>query len=197
MQHPGPPLEHLLQRIAATPPDFMAEPRIAGRGEVEVLAVVRDLLDAHDHAVDMSALQFLIGRDAKRNRNHLSIVLLLSWLLADETLRLGQLGQQTVQAVLGLLQNDAAELAAYTNAHSLFSDAERREELARLTLSRLGLRPAGESEVQAQDRFTSISSLERGRLLHAAQQAEARARAIREALAKKAADEAADKWTRE
>jgi hypothetical protein len=79
----------------------------------------------------------------------------------------------------------------------LFEDAERREELARLTLARLGLRPAGESAAQAQDRFTSISSIERARILKASQQAEQRARALREALAKKAAEESADKWTRE
>jgi hypothetical protein len=98
---------------------------------------------------------------------------------------------------LALLNEDAARLAAYTNSRQLFEDPERREELARLTLSKLDLRPAGESIAQAQDRFTSISSLERARLLAASQQAEARARAIREQLAKQAAEESANKWTRE
>jgi hypothetical protein len=195
MQREGPPLEQVLQRISVTPPDFMAEPRIGDRGEVQVLAVIRDLLAAKgQHSINAAALQFLGGRDGRRHRNHLSIVLLLSWLLADEAL---PIDRQQLSAVLGLLREDAEQLAAYTNANSLFDDAERREELARLTLARLGLRPAGESELQAQDRFTSISSLERARLLRASQQAEQRARAIREALAKKAADEAADKWTRE
>ncbi len=198
MQQEGPALEHVLQRITATPPDFLAEPRIANRGEVEVLAVVRDLLAARfasaGHALDLTALEFLIGRDPKRQRNHLSIALLMSWLLADTALRIESASQR---AVLDLLREDAAQLAAYTNAQTLFDDTERREELARLTLGRLGLRPAGESELQAQDRFTSISSLERARILRASQQAEQRARAIRETLAKKAADEAADKWTRE
>jgi hypothetical protein len=194
MQRQGPALEHLLQRISSTPPDFMAEPRIAERGEVQVLAVVRDLLASKGRRVDVAELQFLVGGDARRSRNHLSIVLLLSWLLADDAL---QIGPQQVSAALELLREDAEQLAAYTNAAGLFGDAERREELARLTLSRLGLRPAGESELQAQDRFTSISSLERARILRASQQAEQRARAIREVLARKAADEAADKWTRE
>lgn len=195
MQREGPALEHVLQRISATPPDFMAEPCIGERGEVQVLAVVRDLLAAKGHHhVNAAGLQFLVGRDAKRHRNHLSIVLLLTWVLADETLALER---EQLSAVLGLLREDAEQLAAYTNSNNLFGDAERREELARLALARLGLRPAGESEPQAQDRFTSISSLERARILRASQQAEQRARAIREALARKAADEAADKWTRE
>ena len=38
---------------------------------------------------------------------------------------------------------------------------------------------------------------ERLRVIKAAREAEERARAIREAMAKKAAEEAADKWTRE
>ena len=194
MHKEGPPLEQILQRIAAAPPDFMAEPRIAERGEIQVLAVVRDLLTAKGHSVNVAALQFLAGRDAKRNRNHQSIVLLISWLLADVRLRVSA---EQLSVVLDLLREDAARLAEYTNAGALFGDAERREELARLTLARLGLRPAGESEVLAQDRFTSISSLERARIVRASQQAEQRARAVREALAKQAADQAADKWTRE
>lgn len=194
MQKEGPPLEQILQRIAATPPDFMAEPRIGERGEIHVLAVVRDLLTAKGHTVNVTALQFLAGGDAKRSRNHLSIVLLMSWLLADTRLRVSA---EQLEPVLDLLREDAAQLAAYTNAGNLFGDAERREEMARLTLARLGLRPAGESEVLAQDRFTSISSLERARIVRASQQAEERARAVREALAKQAADQAADKWTRE
>jgi uncharacterized protein YoxC len=61
----------------------------------------------------------------------------------------------------------------------------------------LGLRPGGESESQALDRLTTLNTAERQRVIRAAREAEERARAIREAMAKKAAEEAADKWTRE
>ena len=194
MQKEGPPLQQLLHRITATPPDFMAEPRIGNKGEVHTVAVVRDLLAAKGHVVDISKLSALAGRDVKADRNRLSIALLMSWLLADPALTVR--GEHLAD-VLALLNDDAKRLAAYTNARQLFEDLERREELARLTLSKLGLRPAGETVAQAQDRFTSISSLERARILAASQEAEARARAIREQLAKKAAEESANKWTRE
>ena len=82
-------------------------------------------------------------------------------------------------------------------AGELIRDPERREELSRLALARLGYRPAGESDAQAQDRLVSLSSIERSRVLKASRAAEERARSIREALRKKAADESADKWTRE
>jgi hypothetical protein len=194
MQKEGPPLQQLLHRITATPPDFMAEPRIGNKGEVHTVAVVRDLLAAKGHVVDISNLSALAGRDVKTDRNRLSIALLMTWLLADPALTIER---ERLADILTLLKDDATRLAAYTNARQLFEDLERREELARLTLSKLGLRPAGESVAQAQDRFTSISSLERARLLAASQEAEARARAIREQLAKKAAEESANKWTRE
>jgi hypothetical protein len=194
MQKEGPPLQQLLHRITATPPDFMAEPRIGNKGEVHTVAVVRDLLAAKGHVVDISSLSTLAGRDVKADRNRLSIALLMTWLLADPALTIER---ERLADILTLLKDDATRLAGYTNARQLFEDLERREELARLTLSKLGLRPAGETVAQAQDRFTSISSLERARLLAASQEAEARARAIREQLAKKAAEESANKWTRE
>jgi len=59
------------------------------------------------------------------------------------------------------------------------------------------VRPAGETAAQAQDRLAAVSSGERLRVIEAARLAEERAREIREALARKAAQEAADKWTRE
>ena len=79
----------------------------------------------------------------------------------------------------------------------IVTDPDRREELARLALARLGFRPAGETVAQAQDRLTTLNSAERARVMKAAQVAEQRARQIREALARKAAEESADKWTRE
>jgi hypothetical protein len=96
-----------------------------------------------------------------------------------------------------LLGDGASELAAENRADKYRDDPERREELARFALARLDLRPAGESVAQAQDRLTALSSAERKRVLLASRAAEARSREIREALARKAAQEAADKYTRE
>ena len=69
--------------------------------------------------------------------------------------------------------------------------------MVRLCLRDLGLRPEGETEAQAQDRLTTLSTAERSRVLAAARQAEERARAVREAMAKQAAEEAAAQYSRE
>jgi hypothetical protein len=194
MDKAGPSLEHLLHRIAGVPSEFSAEPLIASKGEVHVPAVVRDLFAMRGLHLDIATLSVFAGRDAKTDRNRLSIALLMCWVLSDREIPVAPEGSELM---LGLLRDDAGQLATYTNVNKLSQDAERREELARLILARLGLRPAGETAAQAQDRFTSISSIERARILKASQQAEQRARALREALAKKAAEESADKWTRE
>jgi len=194
VQHEGPPLEVLVRRLAETPEDFLAEPRIGPSGRVVVAAVAGDLCRLLGDAPTSAELAPLSGSDPKTDRNRLAVALLLCWLLSDEWCR----SNAPPRAVLlELLRSGAEELAAHTPSARFVDDPERREELARFALARLGQRPLGETLAQAQDRLTSLSAAERARVLEAARGAEERARAIREALAKKAAQEAADKWTRE
>lgn len=191
MTHEGPPLESLLHRLAETPAEFLASPRIGGRGEVQVDAVVADLVRMHGAGVDMHALAGLRGISGK-DANRLSVALLLSWLLGDEWFR-----SRRDLPLLSAITEASAELAQTAVAEIFTRDPDRREEMARLALARLNCRPAGESLAQAHDRLKSISTAERARVINAARVAEERARAIREALARKAAEESADKYTRE
>ena len=194
MQAEGPLLETLTRRLAETPEDFLAEPRIGSSGRVHVAAVAGDLvrgLGANVEATDLAALE---GEDPRRDRNRLSVTLLLCWLLADEWFRQNRLPSG---ALLGLIGEGSAQLGAQVASRKFVTDPDRREELARFSLARLGYRPAGETIPQAQDRLTSLSSAERSRVLQASRAAEERARAIREALVRKAAEESADKFTRE
>ena len=57
--------------------------------------------------------------------------------------------------------------------------------------------PPGHGVEANLDRLLAQHTAANWRLLDASRAAEARARAIREALARKAAEESADKWTRE
>jgi hypothetical protein len=194
MKKEGPPLESIIRRIAETPAEFMLAPRIGEAGDVHVPAVVNDTLKRLGIAIPVRNLAIFAGRDPKTDRVRLSITLLACWTIADESLRPAS---SKLADVMVLLRDDASELAAHTTAAKIVQDADRREELARLALARLGLRPAGETLAQAQDRLTTLSSAERARLLKASRQAEERASTIRAALARKAAEESADKWTRE
>ncbi len=194
MDTEGPILETLTRRLAETPEEFLGEPRIGGTGQVHVAAVAGDLLRALGASPDAKSLSVFTGRDPQRDRNRLALTLLLSWLLGDDWF---QQTKHDARKLFCLLDAEAAELALQTAARRFVTDPERREELARFTLAQLGFRPAGETLAQAQDRLTTLSSAERARVIKAAQTAELRARQIREALARKAADESADKWTRE
>ncbi len=194
MEREGPILETLTRRLAETPEAFLAEPWIAGRGRVHVEAVVFDLLRQLGGPVAPAQLAPFAGADARQDRNRLAIVLVNCWLLADDWFGRARISRE---AAWELLLRVPAELAGEVAGRRFVTDPDRREELARVTLSRLGYRPAGETVAQAQDRLTTLNSAERARVLKAARTAEQRAREIREALARKAAEESADKFTRE
>ena len=187
----GPPLEILLRRLAETPSDFLMEPRAGDHGVVHAAAVIHDLLRMHGARDEDSRLSELAAGTAN---NRVRLALVIGWLMADECL----LALRRPPAeVLGVVLSVSHELERHVQAAKAVGDAERREEIARLALAKLSLRPAGESEAFARDRLTTLSTTERARLLAASRVAEARARAIREALARKAAEESADKWSRE
>lgn len=194
MQVEGPVLETLTRRLAETPTDFLDEPRIGDSGRVHVAAVAGDLMRGLGLPIEAADLAKLEGIDPRSDRNRLAIILLLCWLLSDEWFRNSKLAPVEF---LALLREGSAQLGAQVASRKFLTDPDRREELARFSLARLGYRPAGETILQAQDRLTSLSSAERARVMQASRVAEERARAIREALARKAAKESADKFTRE
>ncbi len=195
MKEEGPLLETLTRRLAECPGDFLAEPRIGKSGAVHVDAVVSDLLrDLGGAPLTQSQAAVFQSKDAKKDRNRLQLVLIAGWLLHDEWFRQGE---HFAEQAHSFLAERLTELAGLVPASRFISDPDRREELARLCLNQLGLHPAGETIAQAQDRLDTLNTAERQRVIRAAREAEERARAIREAMAKKAAEEAADKWTRE
>ncbi len=193
MNQIGPTLEHLLRRLIETPTDFLAEPyTIKGGGIVHLSAVAADLLTLYGHSEpDLTALD---PDDSASSLRRAEVSLLLCWLLADPQLVAGKI---SAPALVDLLDEGASEMASQNDATQYRNDSERREELVRFSLARLDLRPCGESLTQAQDRLSALSSIERNRVLAASREAEARSRAVREALARKAAQESADKYTRE
>lgn len=189
----GPPLEVLMRRIAEAGSDVLIEPRIGAQGVAPVDAVVLDLFELLGLEIPTSLEEFGVNSSVQ-DRRRLQITLLLTWLCADESL---QAQLKNAELLLQILQQVPAELARYTTVEQLISDMDRREELARLTLARMQLLPFGETAAQAQDRLNVLSSAERERLVAASRAAQVRARELREAMARQAAEEAADKMGRE
>lgn len=194
MPHTGPTIETLTRRLVDTPPDFLDEPRIGSAGRVVVAALVNDLMQRYGKRLQQKELSRFETVTLGPDRNRLALVMIAVWLLAD---RWFLDAKPSLEAITRVLNETITELAATTAAHKFVSDPDRREELARVVLARLDYVPEGETLAQATDRLSSLSTTERRRLVEASRAAQQRARAIREALAKKAAEESADKMTRE
>jgi hypothetical protein len=160
-----------------------------------VAAVVADLLrDLGGPPLTNAQRDTLSPKDAKRYRNWLQLVLITAWLLHDDWFAAAR---RYGSAAADFITSELAPISGLTPAPSFVSDPDRREELARLALRALGLRPAGESAAQADDRLITISTVERNRVLAAARAAEERAQQVRAAMQKKAAEEAAAQYSRE
>ena len=195
MDAEGPPLEALTRRLAECPAEFLAEPRIGASGRVHVAAVVADLVrDLGGPSLTRAQAEAFQPHRTEDHRNWLALVLIAAWLLHDPWFR--EQNRHGASAV-DFLTAGAAQMAAFTQAALFVSDPDRREELVRVVLRDLGLRPAGETPAQAADRLTTLNTAERQRVMRAARQAEERSEAIRAAMAKKAADEAAAQYSRE
>ncbi|EUA20874.1 hypothetical protein I545_0231 [Mycobacterium kansasii 662] len=189
-----PSVATLVHRLADCPDDFLAPPLIGDRGVVAVAAVVGDTLASLGAALPDDWLAVLTpGQTDAATENWLRACLVSCWLASDESARSLLSGA----AFLGLLGEELWAMAALVRAELLMRDPDRREELARLVFRRAGVVPAGETVEQAADRLSTLDSATRARVEAEARAAEARAKEVRAALARKRAEEAAARASRE
>jgi hypothetical protein len=187
METEGPVLESLTRRLAECPEEFLLPPRIGDSGVISVVAIAADHMRGMGVAIPESLHD-------TRNAVYLSLAAITCWLLHDDWF----LSRPGLAPQMQRLLNDGLQpLAAIVQPKEFVTDPDRREELARLCLAQLGLRPQGESLAQAKDRMTALDSVERVRVLRDTREAEARAQEVRKMMAKRAAEEAAAKATRE
>ncbi len=196
---PLPGLHGLLRRLQETPEIFLLEPvQRSGKarpGRLHVGAIVSDLMvELGGARLSPAEIEAFILPQSKYNANLLGVTAIAAHLLHDEYFRLAR---SFAAPALAFLRDQLKDLARLNEARAFVGDAERREELTRLALRALGLRPQGESAAQAQDRLTALDSVERRRVVEEARTAQIRAQQIREALARKEAEEAASKMMRE
>jgi hypothetical protein len=196
MKTEGPPLQRLTHRLSECPPDFLASPFLRWSGVVHVDAVVFDVLNRIGDGKVAPTIRDVVfyNQVLDSQKNLLSIVLIASWLLSDEYFRDDA---KYFAAARDWLRGGLIEVSNVVEAEEFVRDADRREELARECLRAMNLRPQGETMEQAQDRLTTLNSVERQRVLQATQAAQKRADDIREAMRQKAAEESAAKYTRE
>jgi hypothetical protein len=183
----GPQLDRLLHRLADCPADFLLPTQ-----ELDLTALACDHFRALGKEIpnpEQRRALSALSDEAKR------LVLVVLWLVRDDWfLTQPELADATWRL---LLSSELARLARLAPPDTAINDPDRREELVRLCLHELGLRPEGETAAQAADRLTTLDSVERERVIRETRKSETRAREIREAMARKRAEEAAARYSPE
>lgn len=208
MKKEGPLLQQLTHRLSECPSEFLMEPKLGKGGVVHVDAVVSDLImDLGGDAPDDKQLLFfgsqpekdpdskeLYKKGAGKHANFLRLVLICTWLYHDDwfcdagiySTRVFEFLKTGLQPLTELLKTDL-----------FVTDPDRREELVRVCLEALELRPKDESEAQAQDRLDTLNSIKRHKIIQATREREEQARKIRKAMEEKRAREAAARYSPE
>lgn len=193
-ENEGPGLDELVHHLAQTGDCFLREPRIGTAGLLHVDALVADCLAALGGSRLVGATLDRWRSTSKKQRNRLRQTAVACWLLSHPWFH----GRKKLSALAtAFLRNGLDETARLVDAEAFVRDPDRREELARICLAALQLRPAGESGPQASDRLKTVSSVERERVIRESKAQQERAKALREAMAAKAAQEAAARYGRE
>lgn len=197
MRREGPPLAELLRHLRDAPPPFARPPRPPGKDApgVDTYALVCDVLSGPELApLDYrDAARRLQQQWGKGGANALALVQAVVWVLAHPSLAPADADAREARGKL--LLDGLTEQAAVLQAAEVYRDDERGEELVRVVLAALGLRPAGERPEAAADRLGAIDSVERARVLIDARRA--RERKVLEEMKRREAEEAAAKTSRE
>lgn len=198
MKNEGPLLETLLRRLSECPIEFV-ETCKTSTGLTQLIAILSDHFrvfgDSNPMLVDDSLINQLkrsSKQTDKASMRHWALVGVATWLLHDDWfLASSELSKASLQWLCGKSLEKLSEIVSPEN---FISDPDRREELVRICLEAMGLRPKGETVEQANDRRQTLDSVERERILRATAAAERRAREVREAMAKKQALESASRY---
>lgn len=185
MTRAGPPLAALTARLAAAPGDAL-DPGVVA------LAVVDDALTALGGPPLDRALRRRLADGPLATAAGRTGAVLAGWLLLAPAWRAAQPDPRAALAVVEAL---AGSLAPVLPPEQWVVDPAGREEAARAALRAAGLRPAGEDEAVAEDRWAAVSTALRAAALAAVAEEVRRAQELARVLAEQRAREAAAQYT--
>jgi hypothetical protein len=197
----GPELYYLIQKLQNTPLNLIQENIINSEKKINkhqhVLSISKSVFfNMGQEAKDWNSFELVSfnKKDAITEIRYLQICLLIFNILNDDFFynRI-----EDIPNAKKLFGENLVNLINLVEPSEFIFDDERREELVRYILLHLDYYPKGENENKAKDRFTSIDSIERKRMIDASIAAQKRAKELREAMERQEAEEAASKWNRE
>lgn len=188
------PAEYL-RRLAELPAPFREDPRPWNPQGVPLGAMLGDLYETLvRNPPPADFLKAVLPRDASAaERNRIGWVSAACWLLMHPDLRTSRPDANRLKAFLA---DELRGLAAVAHWDSL-ADGERREELLRRTLRMCRLTLPGESAAEADDRLTQLDSVGRDRLVRDAAERDRLRRELQAEMARRAAEEAAARYSPE
>lgn len=197
MNIPGPSLDSLVHRLGECPPEFLELTMEESRGAEILIAILGDTFREYGehnpwHAEDPFHDRLRRKPNDASNSRHRGLLGVVAWLLFDEWFQ--QNASMAGRAWLWMQGEEIAALSRLVRPELFTSDMDRREELVRVLLASMDVRPAGETIEQSRDRKATLDSIERSKVVQATKAAEKRAREIREAMARKAALESASRY---
>ncbi|MEZ6133330.1 MAG: hypothetical protein R3C53_00330 [Pirellulaceae bacterium] len=197
MHNSGPELDSLTHWLTECPAEFYQyavgnDGKNLAQPGIHVAAIVGDHLS--DVGLAEDRIRQAKGSVSSANAAQQQLMSITVWLLRSPWF-MNQEG--LANTIAELLCNGLRDLADTIKPELAVTDPDRREELVRLCLNQLGFRPAGETVEQASDRLTTLDSVERTKIMLSMRAAEARARQIREEMARKRAQEAAARYSPE
>ena len=197
----GPELYYLIQKLQNTPLSLIQENIIDSEKKTNkqqhVLSISKSVFfNMGQDTKDWNSFELLNfnKKDVQIEIKYLQISLLILNILNDDFF---YNRSENILNAKKLFGENLINLVKLIEPTEFIFDDERREELIRYILLNLNYYPKGENENKAKDRFTSIDSIERKRMIDASIAAQKRAKELREAMERQEAEEAASKWNRE
>ena len=181
----------LMRRLAECPPDLLEADL---KKDFVPLAVIQDVFFHLGGGALSADMRKSIDNQIKHSAEELRFGLLMGFLLMDPVFKDRK---DCLSGVEALLRTGLMSLGSVAKARDFVASTERREELGRLLIAAVGLLPQGESKAEAKSRWESLDTVRRLELMHQAAAMRKRQEELRKAKERKAAEEAASKWSRE
>lgn len=186
----APTISELVHHIKQCPFEFMAPPMKSGKGDVNTEALVNDIFRILTN--NMTAPRSISLAVEKRPVEELTLIQICCWVLSHPFFK-----EIQTEWIKPFLCRELAVVAPLVKPELWVWDEERAEELARMMFSSCGQIPGGETPEEAQDRYDSVNTVKRLKIIAETNAANERAREIRRQMAEAKAREAANVYGRE
>ncbi|MEQ8350463.1 MAG: hypothetical protein RH862_03210 [Leptospiraceae bacterium] len=186
-------IHQLMRRLSGCPSSIYGFSGLEARGPVPVAIAQDTVFHLGGSALDGKTRESLLQMQAHRPEEA-AFMMLGCFLISDSVF---YQRSDLLDGCISLLLKGFSDLAAVSRAADFVSNTDRREEFVRLCLNHLQLRPSGESKEMFKNRWESLDTVHRVALMQKAAELRKRQEELRKAMERKAAEEAASKWSRE